>query len=355
MFLIAVCALIQQTAVIDGSDKPFDLKITGLPTDLRLTCQVGFKDFNFALDTGRSESIVSDGALRTRAEKMVVILGNRGFVADVVPKSDLTTTYPDGTVMGVIGLDAVENMAIGIDYRRATATIWTEGASLRQAEDWMGPALTDSIEIPIKITDGRVLLDASFGGRTLPMAVDTGSTINGLPENMLIPDTWRTLGMNTIRAVEGTKTVPFGFSPDFEVAGIHLPWKPFTNMGELPVISPQACWWPRVLIDFKNRRLFVPPDNRAFDLVTDLCIALQQVVHIEGGKLFVSLEGKPSGDTPAELLSVGTVDMEDLASNLADTNKVFPMICKVYDEVSKGCTLRLKVGDSIVEKHLKIH
>jgi hypothetical protein len=341
--------MLQEPTVTAGSDKPFELKVEGLPATVVFTCKLGSTDLRFILDTGSQESMVSDEAQDTKDGKTLIWFGQTGFFAELVPPSDIHTAIPDKTIMGVIGVDAVENMAVGIDYAQATATIWPKGASREQERNWMRLATANFKEIPLRISDRRIMLNANIGTRRVPMLVDTGASINGLADGMEVPTTLSGVGSVNVQGFEKSGASKMYLCPQIDIASTQFSWKPFVQRGDFSTISPQICWWPRVLLDFKNKRLFVPPDRRDFDLGLCLGLALRRELLIGGAKIFVSPnpDSVQVADMTAELLSVGKVDMEEVATSQNDTAKVFGLLCDIFKEVEHGCDIRIRNGDKV--------
>jgi hypothetical protein len=322
---------------------------------MRFTCKVGSADVKFVFDTGSQESFLSDDVMDMGNGMTAVLLGQTGFLVRSIPASFLRKANPDGTVQGIIGVSALENAAIGIDYAKATATVWPMGASMEQERKWMSLATTDFKEIPLRISDRRVMLDANMGTHSVPMLVDTGSANNGYADHMQIPKDWSRIGSVFLYGYSMSGFKKFYIAPQFDIAGTQLSWKSFVKMGDMGIISPQMCWWPRVLLDFKNKRLLVPPDDRGFDIAMFLALALQHSLRIEDGKVFVSpgMTSVDLVDATAELLSVGKIDMEELASYQDDKAKLFELLCELFQETEHGCDLRIRNGDKIEVKRFK--
>ena len=255
------------------------------------------------------------------------------------PDSTLYREVP--AVAGVVGLDVLSKVAVGIDYLGGEVIVWPAGKHEADETDWVKTAGTDAKTLDIGTPAGgdAPFVRTGFGDCEL----DTGATISLVPASASnSPSLMSTKLSSDLELFDGTAgRATQAIASEFQVGGESLFGCPVLigDKAATGVFAPSALG-RKVVIDIPNHRLIYAERTPVDDACVALSSLLKTPVVMMKGRLHM-LASRPSEskrDPWAELISVNGRSAEDV---LALYQKRDPEACVVlehaYAKLPTGC------------------
>jgi hypothetical protein len=184
---------------------------------------------------------------------------------------------PDFPVDGILGMNAISCLQLKVDYRarKLWARISSKPLEAKESLSELGvitasKAPSQLVTIPMRRLDsGRYAVDVVVGSNTLPVEIDTGASVLGLPPGLLAALHLERVGDAQVLVQNGPKQLSKYLAPDARIGGIKLLW-PIIHEGadaraEVGGLGPSVLPHSQVLIDYPGLRLLTiqPTDDES--------------------------------------------------------------------------------------------
>ncbi|HEY3779965.1 MAG TPA: hypothetical protein VGL56_02700 [Fimbriimonadaceae bacterium] len=234
-----------------------------------VTAKLGSKTLRMFLDSADLQSRVAITSLPTdfHGKNVELKVGSLDLNVERAEPSDLAGFLKNyKSVDGELGASFLSKCAVGIDYENphSTMELWPGGVNKAAAEEWIAAnsgRKTDVVDLKVGHHD-RVAFTALIQNVPFEMCVDTGATATALSDERPIPKEW-SLIINGSASGYGGDIQAKIYLPDFLKAGAYS----FLNrcVCQVPIganiFSPCGSGVPRVVIDFKDEKMYLPEPN----------------------------------------------------------------------------------------------
>jgi len=179
----------------------------------------------------------------------------------------LAVPNPDFPVEGILGMNALECCQVKVDFkqRKLWLRVSPKALDVKPASTELGVGPTSQISnpivtIPIKRREsGRFSLEASIGGKNVPLEIDTGANLIGLSPASIPALKLEKVGEGEVLVENGLKPLSKFIAPDTTVGEIRFLW-PVVREGvdpkaELGGFGPSVSPHQVVIVDYPGLRL----------------------------------------------------------------------------------------------------
>jgi hypothetical protein len=339
--VIALCALL----VLSRQSTPTQVKGLIDPGRCRIRIPIAGREYTLLVDTGNQGShlrrdvkaqILRDDPAAT------LTLGSGSVPVKGLDTGDSTIYDEYPPIEGILGMDVLADLVIGIDYRNKNLVILPTGGG-----DWIG---RDATAVPLLYEEDTTCpyVATQFGTSVL----DTGATVSLMPKDATssasIVKTRITRPLELFDASPGDVTL--AIATKLEVADRTLFCAPvlLSDVADRGVVAPSLLA-DRIVIDLADRQLWRPAKTRS---ATTLCQALsllfrERVFEDKGGLyLDASLAGLPKKEF-AKIVSVNGRTAADLLALFERRDPKAPEIMRnMFNALRTGCKAVMQAGSN---------